>query len=174
MTTGGNPDVLRKVLSNGLLARLFETQGFLDVLKPVVNSPEVEGNVLAQVADDDLELGEAVEEAVGHHTEEVQTDALGEAEGRADQPFPVCPKLVMDAAGGISGVEIEGDVEFLDCGPEDIPVCVVVEDHVFALRAGSLSIVDERTEEAKLGDAASEFFCCLFGIVHGQCARQVR
>ena len=84
MTTGGNPDVLRKVLSNGLLARLFETQGFLDVLKPVVNSPEVEGNVLAQVADDDLELGEAVEEAVGHHTEEVQTDALGEAEGRAD------------------------------------------------------------------------------------------
>jgi hypothetical protein len=37
-----------------------------------------------------------------------------------------------------------------------------------------LSIVDERTEEAKLGDAASEFFCCLFGIVHGQCARQVR
>jgi hypothetical protein len=174
VATGSNPDILRKVLSDGLLARLLQAEWFLDILEPVVDPPEVEGNVLAQVADDDLELGEAVEEAVGHHSEEVQTDALGEAEGRADQPFPVCPKLVMDAAGGISGVEIEGDVEFLDCGPEDIPVCVVVEDHVFALRAGSLSIVDERTEEAKLGDAASEFFCCLFGIVHGQCARQVR
>jgi hypothetical protein len=173
MATGGDPDVLGKVLSDGLLARLLEAQRFLDILKPVVDPPEIEGNVLAQVTDNDLELGEAVEEAVGHHSEEVQTDALGEAEGRADQPFSVCPQLVVDAAGGVSGVKVEGYVEFLDCGPEDVPICVVVEDHFFAIGTGSLSVIDERTQESKLGDAASEFVCCLFGIVHRQSSRQV-
>jgi len=171
MATGSDPDVLRKVISNSLLARLLQAEGFLDVLEPVIDPPEVEGDVLAQVADDNLELGKAVEDAVGHHAEQVQADALGEAEGRSDQPFAVRPEFVVDGAGGVSWVEVEGDVEFLDCGPEDVPVCTVVEDHVVAVGAGSLRVVDERTEESELGHAASEFVCCLFGVVHGQCSR---
>jgi hypothetical protein len=168
VATSSDPDVLRKVLSDGLLARLLQAERFLDVLEPVVDPPEVEGDVLAQVADDDLELGEAVEEAVGYHSEEVQTDALGETEGRTDQPFAVCPQLVVDASCGVPWVKVEGDVEFLNCGPEDVPVCVIVEDHVFTVGARSLSVVDERTQESELGDASSEFVCGLFGIVHGQ------
>jgi hypothetical protein len=155
VATGSDPDVLRKVLSDRLLTRLLQAERFLDVLEPVVDPPEVEGNVLAQVADDDLELGEAVEEAVGHHSEEVQTDALGETEGRTDQPFAVCPQLIVYASGRVPWVQVEGDIEFLDSGPEDVPVCAVVEDHVFAFGAGSLSVVDERAQEPKLGDASS-------------------
>lgn len=63
----------------------------------MVNSPHVKRNLLAQVARHDLELGVAVEDTVGHHTEEVKTDALSEARGRSDNHLglpsasrPVC------------------------------------------------------------------------------------
>jgi hypothetical protein len=72
----------------------------------------------------------------------------------------------VDASGGVSWVEVERYVKFLDCGPEDVPVCTVVEDHVFAVRSGSLSVVDERAQESELGHTSSEFVCCLFGVVH--------
>lgn len=79
---GGDPDVLLEVVVDGLLGEavvpLLDGERALDVLEPVVDAPEVEGQVLAQVADDDLEVGVAVEDAVGDHAHQVQADGVGE------------------------------------------------------------------------------------------------
>lgn len=87
MPGGRDPDVPRKVLADGPLARRRETEMLLPVLEPVVDPPQVERDVLTQVAQDELKVGVPVEEAVGHHPQDVQTDALREAERRAEQPF---------------------------------------------------------------------------------------
>jgi len=88
VSTGGEVDVVLEVIVNGLLTHNISClgcKGLLNIFEPVVDAPEVEGDVLTQVTNDDLELGEAVEDAVGDHTEEMQRYAVGEAEGRSNE-----------------------------------------------------------------------------------------
>lgn len=141
MPRGRDPDILSKVLADRLLARIRQTQELLPVLEPVVDPPHVEGDVLAQMAQDHLELGVSVEDTVGDHTQDVQTDAVGEAERWADEPLPVCPELVVDGSRGVAGVQIQGDIQVGAGLPEDISFGLVVEDHVIAVWSGALGVV---------------------------------
>ena len=147
MPRGGNPNVLGKVLTDGLFA--IQTQGFLDVLKPVIDAPQVKGDVFAEMADDHFEVGVAVEDAVGDHAENMEGDALGEAEGWADEPGALGPEFLVDGAGRVTGVEVEWDVEFGAGFPEDVPFFAVVEDHIVAVGAASLGVVDEGAFETE-------------------------
>lgn len=160
----GDPDVLVEVLPDRLLAA--QPQRLLDVLEPVVDAPQVEGDVLAQVAQDDLQRRVAVEDAVGHHAQDVQADALGERERRADEPLPVLPELLEDGARRVPGVQVEGDVELRAGPPEDVPLGLVVEDHVVPVRAGALRVVHQGALEAVLRHAAAELGGGLLGVVH--------
>lgn len=67
MPTSGDPDILLEVVIDSLLAHdipSFLSDRFLHILEPVVNAPEVERDVLAIMADNDLRCREAVEDAV--------------------------------------------------------------------------------------------------------------
>jgi hypothetical protein len=76
----------------------------------MVDTPHVEGNMLSQMAEDNLKLGVSIKNTIGNHAESVKTNSLGKAQGRANQPLALRPELFMDASSGISGVEVEGNV----------------------------------------------------------------
>ena len=163
-----DPDILGKVLPYRLFARLCQTKQLLSILEPMIDSPHVEGNMFTEMAHDDLEVGMTVKDAVSHHAQYVKTDALCEAERWSDEPFAVCPELVVDCAGGVARVQVEGYVELGACLPEDVPVCVVVKDHVISIGASPLGVVHEGAFEAEGLDAAAEFGSCFLGVVHGE------
>lgn len=84
-----------EVIVDGLLAHdatLLFGERLLGVLEPAIYSPEVERGVLPEVADDDLEGGEPIEDAVGHEAKEVQANAVGERQRR-----PTCSGSCMDS-----------------------------------------------------------------------------
>lgn len=78
MPRGCNPQVLRKVLADRLLTRLPQTKQLFPVLEPVVDPPHVEWDVLAQMTENNLQFGVAVEDSVRDHSEDVQTYTLCE------------------------------------------------------------------------------------------------
>lgn len=133
MTTRSDPDVLVEVFPDRLLA--VQTKRLLDILEPVVDAPEIKGNVLAQVAQDDLQLGVTVEYAIGDHAQDMKGDTLREGERWADEPLAVFPELLKNGACGIARVQVEGHVQFCASLPEDIPFGLVVKDQVVAILA---------------------------------------
>ena len=141
MPRSRNPDILRKVLANRLLARIRQPKQLLPILKPVVNPPHVEGDMLTQMAQNHLEFGVSVEDPVGDHAQDMQTDAVGEAKRWTDEPLPVCPELVVDASCGVAGVQVQGDVQVGAGLPENVPFRLVVEDHVIPVWSGALGVV---------------------------------
>ena len=76
MTTGRNPQILRKVFPNGLLARLLQPEHLLAIFKPVINPPHIEGDSLSQMAQNHLQLGVPIKCAVRHHSKSMQTDSV--------------------------------------------------------------------------------------------------
>lgn len=63
MTTSRGVDIVLEIVQQILLAGTLmdaSSQRTLNIFEPVINAPEVEWNVLADVADDDVELGQAV------------------------------------------------------------------------------------------------------------------
>ena len=76
VTRGGDPDVLLEVLVDRLLAGLVQSKRLLNVLQPMVDAPQIERDVLAEMSDDYLDTGIAIKDAVGHKTEEVQADII--------------------------------------------------------------------------------------------------
>lgn len=169
---GGDPDVLLKVVVDGLLAvpvvTLLLSDGPLDVLEPVVDAPEVKGDVLAQVAHDDLGLGMAVEDAVDDEAHQVQADGVGEGQGRADEGLALGVELVEDDVGGGGGVDVQRDVELLQDVPEGVVLRLVVEEVLLAVGARVLEVAEEGAVEPELLDAAGELPAGLDGVVHGQ------
>lgn len=131
MTTCRDPDILVEVFPDRLLA--VQTKRLLNILEPVVYTPEIKGNVLAQVTQNDLQLGVTVEDAVGDHAQDVKGDTLREGERWADEPLAVLPKLFKYGACGVARVQVEGHVQFCAGLPEDIPFGLVVEDQVVAI-----------------------------------------
>lgn len=82
MTTCREVDVVLEVIKQILLAESVmgtSSQRTLDVFEPVVDAPETKWYVLTKVTDDDLELREAVEYAVGDDSQKVQRHAVREA-----------------------------------------------------------------------------------------------
>lgn len=168
MPRGGDPDVLGEIVADGLLAGLGQAEMLLPVLEPVVNAPHVEGDVLAEMADDNLQVGMAIKDAIGDHSQDMEAHALGKAEGRANQPLPVGPELIIDGAGGVAGVEIQWDVQVGAGLPEHIPLGLVIEDVVIPVWASTLGVVDQGAFEAILLDTATEFGGGLLGAMHRQ------
>ena len=113
MSTGGDPQVAGKVFSDSQLAR--QTKRLLDILEPMVDSPHIEGNMLAEMAENNLELGMSVKDTVGNHTQGVKADTLGEAQRRTNEPAALGPELLVDGACGVAGVEVEGDIQVCNC-----------------------------------------------------------
>lgn len=75
MPTCGQPyivvEIVIKVLLYEDVSGLFDKWS-LYVVQPMIDAPEIEGDVFSQVADGDFELRKAIEDAVGDHTEEMQ------------------------------------------------------------------------------------------------------
>lgn len=169
---GGDPDVLLEVVVDGLLAvpvvALLLGDGPLDVLEPVVDAPEVERDVLSQVAHDDLGLGVAVEHAVDDEAHQVQADGVGEGQGRADEGLALRIELVEDDVRGRGRVDIQRDVELGQDLPEGVVLRLVVEEVLLAVPARVLEVAEQGAVEPELLDAAGEFLAGLDGVVHGQ------
>lgn len=171
MTACRDPDILVEIIPDRLLAA--QAERLLDVLKPVVYAPHIKGDVLAEVAEDDLQLWVAVEDAVCHHSEDVQTDALGEGERGSYEPMAVLPEFLVDHTSWIPWVQVQRDVELGASLPEDVPLRLVVKDVSLTIRAATLGVVDQSSLETVLGHAAAEFVCCFLRIMHRECSVDV-
>lgn len=169
---GGDPDVLLEVVVDGLLAvpsiALLLGDGPLDVLEPVVDAPEVEGDVLAQVAHDDLRLGVAVEDAVDDEAHQVQADGVGEGQRRADEGLALRVELVEDDVRGRGRVNVKRHVELRQDLPEGVVLRLIVEEVLLAVLARVLEVTQQGAVEAELLDAAGELLARLDGVVHRQ------
>lgn len=166
VATCRDPDVLIEILANRLLAA--QAKRLLDVLEPVVDAPQVKGDMLTQMAQNNLQLGVAIKGAVGHHAEHMQADALGKGQRWAHEPLAVLPQLLKDAACGVARVQVKGNVELRACLPKDVPFGLVVKDHVVTVGASALGVVDEGALEAVGGHAPAELSGCFFGVMHGE------
>jgi hypothetical protein len=110
------------------------------LVQPVVDTPEVDRNLLSHVpckppplvsldvllfsrpfprpafyplpklTDDDLEFGETIKHSVDDHTEQVSRDTVGERHDGADKAGALGPVLVELVALGCEGVKVEGDL----------------------------------------------------------------
>jgi hypothetical protein len=82
VTTGRDPDVVFEVVLQIFLrheiSRSLREQS-LDVPESVVDAPEVERDMLAEMDDNDLECGETVEDTIRENAQQVKRDAVGEA-----------------------------------------------------------------------------------------------
>lgn len=123
MPARGDPDVPLEVVVDGLL----------EILEPVVDAPEVEGEVLAHVTDDNLEVGEAVEDAVGDEAHEVEVDAVGEGERGPDEVLALGVQLVVDDVGGGGETNVHWDIEVGDDLPEGVKLGLIVNLYVSPL-----------------------------------------
>ena len=166
MSRGGDPNILGKVVADSLLAGLLKAEELLPVLKPMVNPPHVKWDVFTEMANDNLQVGVSVKDAVGHHAQDVETDTMGETEGRANQPLPVCPELLIYSSGGVAGVEIKWDVKVGAGLPEYIPLGLVVKDHVVTVFTSALSVIDQGALETIFLNASSELGSGFLGIMH--------
>ena len=81
---------------NILVDRLLKSLG-LAIFKPVVNAPQIDGQLLFTMADDELEVWMPIEHSVDDQTERVRANAVGEAHHRTDKELAAFPEfLVLD------------------------------------------------------------------------------
>lgn len=169
---GGHPDVLFEVVVDCLLAvpnvTLLLSDGPLDILEPVVDAPEVKGDVLAKVAHDDLGLRMAVEHAIDDEAHQVQADGVGEGQWRANERLALRVELVEDDISGRSGVDVQGNVKLREDLPEGVVLRLVIEEVLLAVLACVLEVAEQGAVEAELLDATGEFLAGLHGVVHRQ------
>ena len=64
-----DPDVLSEVVSDGLLA--VQSQLLIDILPPMIDAPEIEWDMLAQMTNHDLKFGVAIEYSFAGHAEDM-------------------------------------------------------------------------------------------------------
>lgn len=110
----GDVDVLVEVLSDCLLA--VKTEWLLAILKPMVDAPHVKRNVLAQVAENDLQLGVTVEHSIGHHTEYVKTDTLGKGQWRANEPLQLVSQRIVVCHPALTGRSFQSFSKMIPVG----------------------------------------------------------
>merc|ERR1712093_6360 len=164
---GCDPDVVTKVLPDGPLTRLLQSQRLLDILKPMVDPPQVKRNMLSQMSDHHLEFGVSVKDPIDNHAQQMQAHTLCKAERRTDQPFAISPQSIIHHTRGLFGMKVEGDVEFDTSLPEHIPLRLIIKYQGLPVR-GYLDVIDQCALEAVLFNAASQFRRCLGWVVHGQ------
>lgn len=136
----------------------------------MIDTPHIERNVFAQMSEDHLSLGVTIENAVCDHAQSMETDTNSEGQGRTNQPLPVFPELLEDNTGGVTGMQVQRNVEICERFPENVPFWLVVEDVVLAISTRSLGIVHKSALESVLDHSPPQFFCSLFRIVHRKCA----
>ncbi len=159
----------QRLLAHGVAAGLG--QGPLDVLEPVIGAPKVLRQALAQVTDNQLGLGVAVEDAVGDETHDVDRDVDRKADGRTDEVLALGVDLVVIVAGRSRGVQVDGHIQLDALLPEHIVLGLVVEEVRLAARAGMLEVVQQRAVEAVLLDRALELLRRLGRVVHGEAGK---
>jgi len=171
VTTGGDPDVVIEVVVEGALANDIASLGgewLLNILEPVVGTPEVEGDMLAKMADNDLQLREAVEDTVGDDTEKVKRYGIGEGERGTNEVLALCVLLCELLTLWSGWVDVDGYIQLLDDLPEGIVHWLVIVEVSLTVSAGMLHVIQERAVEAKLCDTAAELFAGLYRVVHGE------
>ena len=171
VSTGSDPDVLLEVVIDGLLghhATLLISNGPLDIFEPVVDTPEVEGNVFALVTNNNLQLGEAVEHSVGDQAQGVQADTVGEGQRGSNQILALGVQLVKNDIRRSSGVDVQGDIQLGQDLPELVVGGLVVVEIGLAVGTGVLEVAKESTVESELLNTATQLLASLLRVVHRQ------
>ena len=168
MAGSGDPDILLEVLVDGLLAGLIQPEGLLDIFQPVIDTPKVKRQMLAQMSDDDLNPRKAVEDTVRNDAHQVQANVVGERKRRPDKVFAVLVLHVVEDPLRRRRMYVDGHIELLNDGPEGVVLGMIVEeDLLFALRTrGQLPIVQQRAMEAVIRHTTGQLSRRLVGVVH--------
>ena len=133
--------------------------------KPMVYTPHIKGQMFSQMAEDDLQLGESIKDAVGDHAEDMKAHTLSKAERWSYEPLSLRPKFVVYDVSWIARVQIEGNIQLGNHCPKFIPLGLVIEYHT--VWTSSLGVVDQSSLETILMYTATQFRGCFFRTVHG-------
>lgn len=169
VATRGEVDVVLEVVVDIFLAKdiscLLRKRAF-DILKPVVDAPEIVGDVLAEMTDDDLELREAVKDTVGHDAEKMQRYCVRKAKRWADEVLAILVECLVTVSNRRSWVDVDRNVKLLSDCPESVVSGIVVEKVRLTILTGVLNVVDQSAVEAQFGDSTAKFFAGLLWVMH--------
>jgi hypothetical protein len=99
----------------------------------MIESPDIGWETFAKMADNELNLGEAVEDSVSAETESMNTDSGGE--DMWSPAWTTLPKLLLDGGRSKTRMHVNWNIEVLNCFPEDIVVLRVVVNHGVSVRS---------------------------------------
>jgi hypothetical protein len=99
----------------------------------MIESPDIGRETFSEMPNNELNLGEAVENAVSAETESMDTDSCGEY--MWSPAWTTLPKLLLNGGRCESRMHINWDIEVLNCFPEDIIFLRVVVNHGVSVRS---------------------------------------
>lgn len=163
-----DPNILLEVFMDGLLASLVQSQRLFDVLKPMIDTPEIKRNVLTQMPNDDLHFGEAIKDTVGHKAEQMQTDVICERERGSDEVPALCILQVIENSLRCRRVKVDRHIKLLYDSPEVVVLRLIVEKYgLLAFASGSkLPVVEQSAMEPIFLHAPTKFRCRLLRAMH--------
>ena len=99
----------------------------------MIESPDIGRETFPKMPNDELNLGEAVENAIPAETESMNTDSCGEY--MWSPAWTTLPKLLLNSRRSKTRMHINWDIEVLNCFPEDIIVLRIVVNHGISVRS---------------------------------------
>jgi hypothetical protein len=99
----------------------------------MIESPDIGGEPFSKMSNNELNLGEAVENAIAAEPESMDTDSSGEH--MWSPAWTALPKLLLNGGRSESRMHINWDVEILNCFPENIIFLRVVVNHGVSVRS---------------------------------------
>lgn len=171
MSAGSDLDVLLEVVIDGLLGHdttLHVSNGPLDIFEPVVDTPEVDGNVLALMTDNDLQLREAVQHSVRDQAQRVQAGIVGKGQRESSQVLALGAQPVQDKIRRSGRVDVRGEIKLGEDLPELVIGELVVVEVGLTVGTGVLEVAKESTMASELLNTATQLLASLLGFVHGQ------
>jgi hypothetical protein len=99
----------------------------------MIESPDIGWETFSKMANNELNLGEAVENSVSAETECMNTDSGGE--DMWSPSWTALPKLFLDGGGSETRMHVNWDIEVLNCFPENVIFLRVVVNHGVSVRS---------------------------------------
>lgn len=107
------------------------------------------------MANDDLQLGTPVEDAVDDHAEKREGHTVRRSVENSGEEFSIFVVAFEDSTAGWARIDVNGHVKFCVCEPEDVLFRLVVEYVVLAIETAHLCIIYEGSEEFVLLNTAA-------------------
>ena len=127
VAAGGDVEIIFQIMCEGALGLAVP----LVTVHAIADSPDLEGQQLTHMADDNLQLGKLIKETAGHQAQTVRACFHMKAPRRTEHPVMACILLFQNAWNRHSGVQINGNPQLFHFCPEwQIPGIIQINRHI--------------------------------------------